>query len=99
MISATRVWTLLAAGLVAATFAGLAGPVHSQDVPLSWGVEWPDTDFAKHSVDLGEILSGGPPKDGIPSIDEPVFVPVSESDGLAAREPVIRLVIDGDARA
>jgi len=79
--------------------ASTALPAQSQELPWSWTSEWPDTDFAKHSVDFGEILSGGPPKDGIPSIDEPLFVPVSESEDLAAREPVIRLVINGDARA
>lgn len=30
------------------------------------------TDFSKHSVPYSEILSGGPPKDGIPSIDSPL---------------------------
>jgi hypothetical protein len=63
-----------------------------------WQREWPKTDFARHSVDLDEIFSGGPPKDGIPSIDEPTFVPVAEA-GLPANEPVIGLAIEGDARA
>jgi hypothetical protein len=31
-------------------------------------------------VDPSKILSGGPPKDGIPSIDNPKFVSVSEAD-------------------
>ena len=90
---------LATVGLAAAALIGTAPAVRSQDVPLSWSIEWPDTDFGKRSVDLGEILSGGPPKDGIPSIDAPLFVPVSESDDLAPREPVIRLVVEGDARA
>lgn len=60
--------------------------------------EWPDTDFTKHSVSLDEIRSGGPPKDGIPSIDEPVFNALDEVD-LPPQEPVIGLVIDDDARA
>ncbi len=66
--------------------------------PSVWQREWPNTDFARHDVDYGEIISGGPPKDGIPSIDDPRFVPVAEAD-LPANEPVIGLVIDGDARA
>jgi hypothetical protein len=45
-------------------------------------------------------MSGGVPKDGIPSIDEPEFAPVAERrDWLADREPVIGLAINGDARA
>lgn len=67
--------------------------------PSLWRFEWPRTDFSKSSVDFGEILSGGPPKDGIPSIDDPQFAPVAEMGDLAPREPVIALVINGDARA
>lgn len=40
------------------------------------------TDGVKHSVPLAEIISGGPPKDGIPSIDDPKFLSVQETDGL-----------------
>jgi len=38
------------------------------------------TDGVKHSVPLEEILSGGPVKDGILSIDNPKFVSLSEAD-------------------
>jgi hypothetical protein len=39
---------------------------------------------------LEEIVSGGPPKDGIPAIDEPRFVSVDEADDwLGDREPVV----------
>lgn len=37
------------------------------------------TDGVKHSVPLDEILSGGPPKDGIPPIDDPKFISVLEA--------------------
>lgn len=48
------------------------------------------TDGVKHSVPLEEILSGGPPKDGIPSIDAPKFISVSEaSQWLNDNEPGI----------
>jgi hypothetical protein len=67
--------------------------------PDRWRAEWPDTDFSRASVDFGEILSGGPPKDGIPSIDDPQFVPVSAADDLAPTEPAMTLEIGGDARA
>ncbi len=33
-------------------------------------IEWPNTNFEKSLVDLDEIMSGGPPKDGIPSIPQ-----------------------------
>jgi len=58
------------------------------------------TDFAKHTVPLEEIVSGGPPKDGIPAIDDPEFVSVRAADRwLGDREPVIVVRNEGDVRA
>lgn len=34
----------------------------------------------KYIVDPDKIVGGGPPKDGIPSIDSPIFVSVAEAD-------------------
>lgn len=57
-------------------------------------------DFPEPLVDIDGILSGGPPPDGIPAIDDPQFVTVSEADEyLTDGEPVVVLDIDGDARA
>lgn len=59
-----------------------------------------DTDFSKHSVPYAEILSGGPPKDGIPAIASPAFVTVEEaSEWLKDREPVVFVQVGGDKRA
>ncbi|MBI4119371.1 MAG: DUF3179 domain-containing protein, partial [Parcubacteria group bacterium] len=53
------------------------------------------TDGVKHSVPLDQIISGGPPKDGIPSIDEPKFVSVEEAGKyLSDEEPGIALGVD-----
>jgi len=58
------------------------------------------TDFSKNSVPYSEILSGGLPKDGIPSIDNPVFISVNEAnDWLVKVEPVIFVQVGEDARA
>lgn len=82
--------TTLLAVMVAAT-ATLA----SAD-PRSWSHEWPDTDFSKTSVsDWSEILSGGPPKDGIPALDKPGFIPAARETRIGAREPVITVEIKG----
>jgi len=67
--------------------------------PVAWRGQGWTTDFSNHTIDFREILSGGPPKDGIPSIDDPQFLPVSEITDLDAREPVMSLDIAGDARA
>lgn len=65
-----------------------------------WKSEWPVTDFSKRSVDFDEILSGGPPKDGIPPIDEPKFMTVEEIGGaIEDQQPVIGVVINGAAKA
>ena len=62
--------------------------------------EWPKTDFTNSSVDHDEILSGGPPKDGIPAIDKPTFVDsVTASEWLGEKEPVISIKIGDVARA
>lgn len=58
------------------------------------------TDFSKHSVPYSEILSGGPPKDGILPIDAPQFIPVTEADEwLADREPVVFVQVNDEAKA
>ncbi|MCK5087006.1 MAG: DUF3179 domain-containing protein [Melioribacteraceae bacterium] len=50
------------------------------------------TNFNKSSIDLNELKSGGPPKDGIPAIINPKFVNIEEaSDWLDENEPVIFL--------
>jgi hypothetical protein len=58
------------------------------------------TAFPTPLVDPSEIISGGPPPDGIPPIDEPGFVTVAEANAyLTDDEPVVVLEIGGDARA
>jgi hypothetical protein len=60
-----------------------------------WGTDW-----TRHTVPYDEIISGGPPRDGIPAIDAPRFVSTEEaSQWLGAREPVIALEVAGEARA
>lgn len=68
------------------------------DVPADLRAAWPLTDFSKTSVDFTELVPGGPPKDGIPAIDDPVFRLLNLGDRDSS-EPAITVVIDGDARA
>ncbi len=61
---------------------------------------WPDTNFCMHNVDLEEFLSGGPPPDGIPPIDDPVFESVEAADEwLEDVWPVIFFQWEDDVRA
>jgi hypothetical protein len=58
------------------------------------------TDTSRALVPIDEIVSGGPPPDGIPAIDRPAFVTSAAAAAwLAAREPVLALEVKGDARA
>jgi hypothetical protein len=50
-------------------------------------------------VDPARIISGGPPPDGIPSIDEPKFLRSTDVRFLRESEPVLALRIGDDARA
>lgn len=56
-------------------------------------------DFPDPLINLDDLLPGGPPPDGIPSIDYPLFEPVSEVDWLDDDEPVLSLTIDGKTKA
>ena len=64
--------------------------------PVLWKSEWPDTDFEITTIDnWREIMSGGPPKDGIPALDDVSFIPADSETRIEDREPVITLEIDG----
>jgi len=86
---------LLCLGLLPAT----VGSIANAD-PALWKREgWSKTDFSKSRIAWHEILSGGPPKDGIPSIDKPLFKAAAEDREIGANDAVIGLEIGGDARA
>lgn len=87
---------LMVAGMVTGLRDGRE--VLAQAVPFDVS-EW-KTNFKKTSVPLGEIRSGGPPKDGIPPIDRPKFESVTAGDRwLKPLEPVVLFEQSGDARA
>ncbi len=85
----------------AATATQVAASVlPTDDLPPAGATREFATDFSRHSVPYAEILSGGPPKDGIPAIDEPQYVSVAEADAwLGPEEPVIFVQVGDDARA
>ncbi|NNF56914.1 MAG: DUF3179 domain-containing protein [Rhodothermaceae bacterium] len=57
------------------------------------------TNTALRTIELSELRSGGPPKDGIPAIDSPRFTDTgSASEWIADQEPVILLRIGETAR-
>ena len=99
LIAVVAVVALAAAGALVALGTGGSGDSNGSAEPPFSTSDW-STDFANHSVPLDEFVGGGPPKDGIPSIDRPKLVSVAEADEfLAPREPVAVLEHQGTARA
>lgn len=79
--------SLMATGFVSGVWAS----------PEFWRNEWPNTDFENTNVESWvQIMSGGPPKDGIPALNDPSFISVGDEAELTAREPVITLEIQGE---
>ncbi len=98
---------MIAAWLLTAAVLSAGGPGENarataapQAAPVPFDTSGWETDFTKNSVSLTEIMSGGPPKDGIPAIDRPEFVGVSAADDwIKPKEPVIFVERGADARA
>ncbi|MBI4260424.1 MAG: DUF3179 domain-containing protein, partial [Actinobacteria bacterium] len=61
--------------------------------------EAPDDGWPSPLVDPDDIISGGPPPDGIPPIDDPAFLDPGSVDFLAEREPVLSVEHGGEAKA
>lgn len=71
----------------------------SHDETRLRGSDYWETDFSVASVPLSEIVSGGPPKDGIPAIDRPRFETVAAAGSwLGKRDPILVVDIDGTTK-
>ncbi|MFQ5406798.1 MAG: DUF3179 domain-containing protein [Anaerolineales bacterium] len=101
----TRTHVTLPAATAAATHAPVNAASTGCDNPLPatrrFGVaEWPDTNFCRHSAPYEEIVGGGPGRDGIPALDQPIFDNTARAaEWLQDQEPVLLFVHNGDARA
>ncbi len=95
----------IATSVAAPTTARPANPANptvteSPTATPGWAGDGWKTNYKRRTVDLQEIRSGGPPRDGIPPIDHPRFIPPSEADvWLKDIEPVIAFAQNGVARA
>jgi hypothetical protein len=56
-------------------------------------------DFSKHSIPIEDILSGGPPKDGIPALMNPKYVKAEKADFMQEDEQILGVYLNGVARA
>ena len=79
--------------------------VNAGDAPMAVpedaqaGSEIMVTNGMRHLIPLEKIRSGGPPQDGIPSIDDPKFASATDAGHVSDDDTVIGLEIAGDARA
>jgi len=65
----------------------------------AWFKEFPDTDFKKTSIKFDTIVTDGPKRDQIPPIHNPKYIDAKDDTELGKLEPVLSVVINGDARA
>jgi hypothetical protein len=56
-------------------------------------------DLSTHSIPVDEIESGGPAKDAIPALSDPVFVNADRATFLEPNDIVLGVEIDGRAKA
>lgn len=56
-------------------------------------------DLAEVTIPKSEILSGGPPRDGIPSIDMPVFISPDQATFMEDVDLVVSVTLGGETRA
>lgn len=57
------------------------------------------TDFSRGTISFADVISGGPPKDGIPAIDEPNFVSLREArEWIDEDESVFLVEAGGEAK-
>jgi hypothetical protein len=56
-------------------------------------------DLTDALVPVNEILSGGPPRDGIPAINQPKFETAADADWMRDKDRVLALIVGGQAKA
>lgn len=68
-------------------------------LPLLWGCANDDNNTLEWTIPAAEVFDGGPGKDGIPSIDSPVFANVDEINFLADDDLLVVMKIGTEIRA
>ena len=96
---ADRPETGSAGGTGAGPEAGQGGLVENPGAIPSGALGEFSTDFTRSAITFETILSGGPPKDGIPSIDSPKFISLEAADRwIGPQEAVLVLRYKGRVR-
>ena len=101
-IPASAIAIVAAIGILFISFQGETSsqPINIETADIdSTEINIHETNGVKHIIPLDKIKGGGPPKDGIPSIDNPKFTDVQNSDFMSDSDTVIGLKINGQAKA
>jgi len=77
------------------TFGFVSNAIAQSDITDRLAAIWPKTDFTQTTVSFDEFLDGGPGKDGIPAITNPVMIPINQQDRLGEDEPVMTVEFEG----
>jgi hypothetical protein len=77
--------------VLVSAFMGLTKPAHAAE-KLGFKLD-------NATIPIGDIKAGGPPRDGIPSIDRPKFVPAGRVKFLANDDMVVSFTHGGETRA
>lgn len=67
--------------------------------PSSFALEKNGFDLSNSTISIDKILSGGPPRDGIPAIDQPKFLNAQKADFLQASDRILGINYKGVQRA
>jgi hypothetical protein len=91
-------WILtFTAVVVGALSTWTSGAPQSEKLPDGRGGEF---DVTRHNIPLDQIRGGGPPKDGIPALNEPQFVSAQEGEKfLMSWDRVLGVEHNGVAKA
>jgi len=85
--------------LISVIAVGIFAATRASSIIDVWTGEFPKTDFSRTSINLIEVVEDGPRRDTIPPIFDPQFVPANGETKVGPMEPVLSIIIDGDARA
>ncbi len=81
------------------TYVPVELPPELQDQSPPSGAAQFSTDFSRALISYREVVAGGPPKDGIPAIDSPQFVSMSEAQRwMRADEAVLAVTVNNTTR-
>lgn len=98
----TRARRLIAVAIIAAAGLAVFGLVGwQQRGQNAASADAPGSAFNLENLQVPaeRLLSGGPPKDGIPALVDPPVVPVAEADFLRPDDRVVGIVIKNESRA